>query len=215
MQGLFIRCTRRCTKSCTRGSKGPAFLKSGTFGFSFIELLTTLAILGILIGLAAPSYQSAVEKRRLSQGAELIVAFVNTVQGESIKRNRKVTVSYATGVGGQWCIGANFGLSACDCMETNPAAPAWCGQDGVPWVLRQDDVDADNLVQSVSGDGAYVFDPVRGLFIDRGDMLTLALSTGEGQFQASVSVISTGKVSVCLPEASSGFHEFKPCPQGL
>lgn len=207
MKGLFVR--------YTKGSMGPVCRKSGTFGFSSIELLTTLAILGILVGLAAPSYQNAVEKRRLSQGAGLIVAFVNTVQSESIKRNRKVTVSYATGEGGQWCIGANFGQSACDCVEKNPAEPAWCGQDGLPWVLRQDDVAADNLVQSVSGDGAYVFDPVRGLFIDRGDMLRLALSAGKGQFQASVSVVSTGKVSVCRPEASAGFHEFQSCPQGL
>lgn len=211
MKGLFVRCTKRYTK----GSKGPAFLKSGTSGFSSIELLATLGILGILIGLAAPPYHDAVEKRRLTQGAELIVAFVNTVQSESIKRNRQVTVSYATGDGGQWCIGANFGQGACDCMETDPAEPAWCGQNGAPWVVRQDDVAADNLVQSVSGDGAYVFDPVRGRFIDQGDMLTLALSAGEGQFQASVSVVSPGKVSVCLPEGSSGFHEFKSCPQGL
>jgi Tfp pilus assembly protein FimT len=207
MKGLFVL--------CTKGSKGSAFLKSGKSGFGTIELLMTLGILGILIGLAAPSYHGAIEKRRLSQGAELIVAFVNSVQSESIKRNRKVTVSYATSEGGQWCIGARFGQGACDCMETDPGEPAWCGQDGVPWVLRQDDVAADNLVQSVSGDGAYVFDPVRGLFVDTGDMLTLVLSAGEGQFQASVSVVSTGKVSVCLPEASSGFHEFKSCPQGL
>lgn len=207
MKGLFVR--------CIKGNKGSAFLKSGTFGFGSIELLMTLGLLGVLLGLAAPSYQSAVEKRRLTQGAELIVAFVNTVKSESIKRNRKVTVSYATGDGGQWCIGANFGQSACDCMEANPAEPAWCGQDGAPWVLRQDDVAADNLVQSVSGDGAYVLDPVRGLFIDSRDMLTLALSAGDGTFQASVRVVSTGKVSVCLPEASSGFREFKSCPQGL
>lgn len=215
MQGLFVRCTKGFTECCTRGSKGPTFLKSGRSGFGSIELLAGLAILGVLIGVAAPSYHSAVEKRRLSQGAELIVAFVQTVQSEAIKRNRKVTVSYATGDGGQWCIGARFGQSACECMETNPAEPAWCGQDGVPWVLRQDDIDADNLVRSVSGDGAYVFDPVRGLFIDPGDMLMLDLSAGDGQFQANVSVVSSGRVSVCLPEGSSGFPEFPSCPQGL
>jgi type IV fimbrial biogenesis protein FimT len=193
----------------------PACLKSRTSGLSSIELLTTLGMLGILVGLAAPSYHDAIEKRRLTQGAELIVAFVNTIQSESIKRNRKVTVSYAAGDGGQWCIGARLEQTACDCLETNPAEPAWCGQDGVPWVLRQDDVDAGNLVQSMSGDGAYVFDPVRGLFTDPGDMLTLGLSTGEGQYQVSVRVVSTGKVSACLPDESLGVHGFQSCPQGL
>lgn len=207
MKGLFVR--------CTKGSKGPAFRKSGTFGFGSIELLVTLGMIGILVSVAAPSYHEAIEKRRLTQGAELIVAFVNTIQGESIKRNRKVTASYATGDGGQSCIGARLEQTACDCMETNPAEPAWCGQDGVPWVLRQDDVDAGNLVQSMSGDGAYVFDPVRGLFTDPGDMLKLGLSAGEGQYQVSVRVVSTGKVSACLPDGSLGVHGFQSCPQGL
>ena len=194
MKRLFVRCTK---------------------GFGSIEMLATLGVFAIVIGLTVPTFHSSVEKRRLSQGAELIVGFVNTVQSESIKRNRKVTVSYATGDSGQWCIGASFGKSACDCMQRDPAELDWCGQGGAPWVLRQDDVDADNLVQSVSGDGALVFDPVRGLFMDRGDMLTLALGAGEGEFQASVGVVSTGKVAVCVFEASSGSHESQSCPQGL
>jgi type IV fimbrial biogenesis protein FimT len=207
MNGLNIR--------NTRVRKGPAFFKPGTFGFSSIELLTTLAILGILIGLAMPSYQGAVEKRRLAQGAELIVVFVNTIQSESIKRNRAVTVAYTTGDGGQWCIGARLGHTACDCTETDPDESSWCGLDGAPWVLRDDDVSASNLIQSMSGDGAYVFDPVRGLFTDPDDLLTLGLIAGEGQYQVSVSVIGTGKVSACVPEASSAVHGFQSCPQGL
>jgi Tfp pilus assembly protein FimT len=178
-------------------------------------MLATLGVFAIVIGLTVPTFASSVEKRRLSQSAGLIVGFVNTVQSESIKRNRKVTVSYATGESGEWCIGASFGKDACDCMQTDPAEPDWCGQDGAPWVLRQDDVDADNLVQSVSGEGALVFDPVRGLFMDRGEMLTLALGAGEGEYQASVGVVSTGKVAACVFEASSGVNESQSCPQGL
>lgn len=206
MKGLFVR-------NAGRGA-GPAASKERSSGLGSIELLAALGLIAILFGLAAPSYHDAIDKRRLTHGAELIVAFVAAVQSESVKRNRAVTVAYATGDDGRWCVGARLGQTACDCMETNPAEPSWCGREGVPWVMRDSDVDASNLVQSMAGDGYYVFDPVRGLFTDPDDTLTLNLSVGEGRYQARVSVVSTGKVSVCLPEASLGIHGFQSCPQG-
>jgi prepilin-type N-terminal cleavage/methylation domain-containing protein len=184
-------------------------------GFSMVEVMTTVGLIAVLIGFAVPSYRNAVEKRQITHGAELIVAFVNTIQSESIKRNRAVAVSYATRQQGSWCIGAVLGQSPCDCLETDPAAPAFCALEGGPWVLRHTDVRAENLIQSVSGDGAYVFDPVRGLLTDPADAMTLGLSAAEGQYQINLKVISTGKVSGCLPEPSQGIHGFQPCPQGL
>ena len=74
-----------------RSSKG---LYHSSKGFSVCELMVTLGLVGIIAGLALPAYQDAVEKRQITNGAEQIVAFVSTVQTESIKRNRMATVSY-------------------------------------------------------------------------------------------------------------------------
>jgi hypothetical protein len=45
--------------------------------------------------------------------------------------------------------------------------------------------------------------------------MTLGLSAAEGQYQINLKVISTGKVSGCLPEPSQGIHGFQPCPEQL
>ncbi|MDT8320959.1 MAG: GspH/FimT family protein [Xanthomonadales bacterium] len=176
--------------------------------------MTSVALILILVTLAVPSYQDAVEKRRITQGAELILAFVNTIQSESIKRNRPVTVAYSIGDDGQWCIGAVLGRNACDCMQTDPTESSWCELDNMPWVLRNSDVQARNLIHSASGDGSYQFDPVRGIFTDPSDALTLGLSAGDGSYQMSLNLVSTGRVSVCVPQASNGIHGFHACPSG-
>lgn len=183
-------------------------------GFSLHELMVTLSLVAILAAVAVPSYRDAVEKRRITHGAERIEAFVGTIQSESIKRNRMVTVSYGSGGGGSWCIGAVLGQTPCDCMQTDPLDSGFCAIDAAAWVLRDTDVQAKNLISSVAGDGAYVFDPVRGMFLDSADSLVFGLQSGEAQFQMNLSVVNTGKIALCLPPLSDNIPGFKPCTEG-
>ena len=123
-------------------------------GFSILELMITLTLMAIISALAVPSYQHAVEKRRITSGAESIAAFVSTIQTESIKRNRAVRVSYSTGAYGSWCIGAENAdeHSLCDCMKTEPEA-GFCAIGAVPRSLKDSDVQANNLVTSQPATG--------------------------------------------------------------
>jgi type IV fimbrial biogenesis protein FimT len=208
--------SRKHTRECRRTARGRA--KSGLergAGFGSAEILVAVSLLAVLAGLAAPAYQDAIEKRRITNGAEQIVAFVNLIQGESIKRNRAVTVSYATQLDGAWCIGATLGQTPCDCTVTDSVAENFCSIDAGPWVLRDSDVQARNLIQSVSGDGAYVFDPIRGMFVDPTDGPVFGLDAGQGQFRMNVSVIGTGNASLCLPEVSEKIPGIKSCPADL
>lgn len=184
-------------------------------GFSTCETLAAMGIVAIVAGLAIPAYQDAIEKRKITNGAEQIVAFVSTLQTESIKRNRPVTVSYSSQEDGSWCVGAVMGRTACDCTETESTEAAFCGIDSTAWILRDSDVQVENLISSVSGDGSYAFDPVRGMFIDPADMLVLGLNSGDGQYQMNLSVINSGRVSLCLPSMSDNIPGFTACEQDL
>ena len=184
-------------------------------GFSASELMVTVGLMGILTGLATPSYQDVIEKRRITNGAEQIAAFVSTVQSESVKRNELATVSYVGQEDGSWCIGAVLGQTPCNCLESDPANAGFCSIDSTDWVLRDSDIQAKNLISSMSGDGSYAFDPVRGVFVDPSDSLVLGLDSGEGQFRMNLSVIATGKVAVCLATPSDHIPGFDDCPQQL
>lgn len=184
-------------------------------GFGTAELLTTIGLTAVLLGLAIPSYRDAVERRQVSQAAEMVAAFINTAQSESIKRNRPVAVSWALDDDGTWCVGATVGQAACDCTATDPSAPEFCALDDVHWILRDSDVSAQDLVGAVTGDGAYVFDPVRGRFADSADSMTLDLGAANGTYQLRLHVVSTGKMSLCLPEPSGNIHGYQSCPNSL
>jgi prepilin-type N-terminal cleavage/methylation domain-containing protein len=180
-------------------------------GFGLHELMVVLSLVAVLSALAVPSYGEAIEKRRITNGAEQIVSFVRTIQTESVKRNRMATVSYSSEDDGSWCIGAVLNQIPCDCMQTDQSDPGFCAIDSAPWVLRDTDVQARNLISSVSGDGAFAFDPVRGMFRDPTDSLVLGLHSGEGQFRLNLSVASTGKIALCLPSLGTKISGFSVC----
>jgi len=180
-------------------------------GFGSVELLLSLALVGILTGLAVPQYQDATEKHRIANGAEQIATFVNTVRSESIKRNRPIAVSYTVLDDGRWCLGAVQGNSPCDCMQSDEAGPGFCTIESSTWRLSDDTVQVDNLISSVSGDGSFTIDPVRGIFVDYRDKLTLGFQSGEGKFQMNLNMVATGRPLLCLSEFSEGIAGYKTC----
>ena len=182
-------------------------------GFSVVELIVTLSLTGILAALAVPSYQGAIEKRQITESAEQIVAFVSMLQSESVKRNRRITVSYAAGGDGSWCMGAAQAQTPCDCMQSNALDPSYCAIDSVPWLLRESDVSTPDLIQSVTGDGAFVVDPVRGTMLDPADGMALGLRSTEDRYGINLSVASTGKISLCLPQGSENIPGFVRCAE--
>ena len=48
-------------------------------GFTLIELMVTLAIVGILVAITLPAYQTFTIKARVSEGLALIVPFKNEI----------------------------------------------------------------------------------------------------------------------------------------
>jgi type IV fimbrial biogenesis protein FimT len=66
-------------------------------GFSLIELLIAVTILGILAGLAVPSINQFIESNRLSASANDLVADINLARSEAIKHNAQTGLCAASG----------------------------------------------------------------------------------------------------------------------
>jgi type IV fimbrial biogenesis protein FimT len=73
-------------------ASNPRQRRSTHAGFSLIELLVVLTLIGIVTMLAAPSFNSAFLSNRLAAYANSFVASAQLARSEAIKRNRPVHV---------------------------------------------------------------------------------------------------------------------------
>lgn len=181
-------------------------------GFSIIELMMSVILLAVAMALAVPSYRDMVEKRQLTHGAEQFMAFVNSAQSESIKQNRVLTVSYSRTADDNWCAGAVLGAMACDCAQTNVAAADYCAINSVPWIINNNHAGNRDLVKSMTGDGAYSFDPVRGLMVDADDALAVEMHSDSGGYRMELRVSATGQVVLCSKDAGHSVPGYPVCP---
>lgn len=198
-----------------RQSADPRSLERGrprpvrALGLTMVELLVSITLLGILLSLALPSYREMIEKRRLTQGAEQIFAFVNSMQGVASRSNSMVTVSYARTAEDDWCLGATLGATPCDCTESDSGQAAFCAVDGSETRLTNDHVGNDRILESMSGDGAYAYDPVRGL---TDDTLDIGLHSPNDNYQLRLTVSNTGHAVLCSKDADHRVPGYAECP---
>lgn len=183
-------------------------------GFTIIELLVVIAIIGISLTLAAPSWEKVSQKRRLTNVAEQVAAFMVTAQSEAQKRNQALSLSFSRTSNQDWCAGAVLGVAGCDCTETDVGSAQFCAVDGNPMSVHATEFPLLNLLEATdvhpgSGDSIITFDPIRGILQPAGDRLQFTFESGDGHFQLRVRIGPTGMLAICSPDANkkvSGYH---------
>ena len=86
-------------------------------GFTLLEALFVMVILGILLAAAVPSYASYIARQRLRHVAELLEMDLRRARTQSVEERRDVYVSFHSGP--QWCWGTSR-TAPCDCATGLP-----------------------------------------------------------------------------------------------
>lgn len=72
--------------------RAPASLRESTLGFSLVELMVTVVILGVLLGLAIPGFRYINNSSRITAPANELVASVQIARAEAVRRNARVVL---------------------------------------------------------------------------------------------------------------------------
>ncbi len=75
-------------------------------GFTLIELMVTIAIAAILLGVGVPSFTNMIVGNRLATQTNELISGINLARSEAVKRNRTVNFCRAADANATVCAGA-------------------------------------------------------------------------------------------------------------
>lgn len=204
---------------------GPIY--NANAGFTLIELMVTLTILGIVTALATPSMQTFFDSKRLIGATEEVYQHIQQARLEAIKRSVPVYVNFSANGTTTWSYGISQ-RSNCNLAETDPTADftnngLWdsCAlvvddgdnnvhDDGVTTTDTADLVlnrfastDHPTVIMNapaIVGAGTqFFFDPLRGIERNGGGSVTLVSEAGR---QLRIAVGALGQLRLCTPNDS-------------
>jgi type IV fimbrial biogenesis protein FimT len=70
---------------------------AAAFGFTIMELMITVAVLAILMGIAVPSFSEMIRQNRLATQTNDLLTATNFARSEAVKRGSRVTLCPANG----------------------------------------------------------------------------------------------------------------------
>ncbi len=169
-------------------------------GLSLIEVCIGLAVVGVLVGSAVPSFEQTKQKRVLDGTAAELATDLHYVRSEAVARNEGVRIGFRNVAGG-----------TCTLIHTGANADCTCSAEGVAecsngaMLIKSQLYAAGGGTSVVANVSSMRFDQTNGTVTPTG---TVTISTANGQSLRHV-VNILGRVRTCSPGGT--VNGVKPC----
>lgn len=168
-------------------------------GFSLIELLVSIAIIGVLTSVAVPSFQTMLENRRLIASTEAVYAQLQFARSEAVKLSRDVPLNISVKATAPWCLGISNSTANCDC---NTAAACVYGPTGLTTERNLLGSEYTNIALTTNQTNVLV-DSARGGFGVTAGSITLTSSPSNQITKIIFSQL--GRVRICTSSNVGGY----------
>jgi type IV fimbrial biogenesis protein FimT len=168
-------------------------------GLTLVESLIAMAVVGISLSTAMPSFKKALERRHLEGAAAQLETDIQHARSLAVAQNRTMRMKFSQDAAGSCYLVFHGSQSDCHCQ---PVGTSSCGSNQK--AARSVGFGGTAPLQLQSNVGAMVFDPHLGTVTPTG---TLRLQTTSGQ-AVHVVVNLMGRVRACSP---TGLVGYKPC----
>lgn len=166
-------------------------LKKYKTGFTLTELVITMAVAAIMMGMAVPSFNDMLAKKRLKLAAEAVAADFNFYKQEGLKR-RLPNFYFNVNAGANWCYGISVN-SSCDCATANSCE-----------ILQVAGSDYNGISTVTTSRARYDLTWQRGTVTSGG----ITFNTSRGH-DLQLQINPLGRTSVCSP--SNNMPEYSSC----
>ena len=175
-------------------------------GFTMVELMIVITVLGISLALAIPSYQDIVQKRAATNAAEQVATFLRVARSEAVKRNINISATFDN-TATPFCAGIDDSSAACDCRDAT-ACRITQGTTNTDWTLNGNDYE--NLAAPVlTSNGTattslvFTFDPVRGVLDTANDLQgSILVKSSNEKYQLRIDTGRMGRIEICTVSGS-------------
>ena len=163
----------------------------GHAGFTLLELMVTLAVLGVLAIIAVPAFNEATLSSKLSSYASSFQASLRVARSEAIKRNATITMCRSSD--GTTCAGSGTWQQGWIVFNDADADGTLNGSE-IRFV-REGALSADYVLSS--GAGTYVLTFQGSGMTATGETVTLCRATpSPGSQKRTITVDATGRATV-------------------
>lgn len=186
-------------------------MRSRISGFTLIELIITILVMTILLGIGVPSYMQFREDNTLLGAAQALYSDIQFARSEAIKRNTEITIYLFTDVSDNtnWCyrVSDNTSCEAACTSDCNSTCDASCDIHGdrIARGLRHQDYPNVSFSDLTYDNDKIKFNGQRG-----------TATEGHGHFsygnkRISIETNMLGRTLMCTPSGATGVMGVGSC----